>query len=215
MSAARVLVVEDHAIIRQALALALQQQGMTVELAPDLSVEAVIEAATAMRPDIVLLDFYLGDCDSLPMIAPLVALGACVIVLTGTVDPRVLGECLEQGASGIVPKSESLDRLATAIGDAVNGSSVMRPAEREALLDAARRGRAEEAERHAPFARLSGKERLVLAHLMDGEVAEEIARLEYVSLATVRSQIRSILQKLDVNSQLAAVTLAQRLGWRP
>lgn len=215
MSGARVLIVEDHAIIKQALALALQRSGMAVELAPDLSLEAVIEAAEALRPDIVLLDFYLGDCDSLPMIAPLVALGASVIVLTGTTDPRVLGECLEHGASGIVPKSESLDRLAEAIGDAVNGSSVMRPADREALLEAAKRGRAEEEERQAPFARLSAKERQVLAHLMDGQSAEEIARLEYVSLATVRSQIRSILQKLDVNSQLAAVTMAQRLGWQP
>ncbi len=211
----RVLVVEDHAIIKQALALALRRAGMTVDLAPDLAPEAVVDTAKELQPDVVLLDFYLGQCDSLPMIRPLRDLGARVIVLTGTTDPRVLGECLEHGAAGIVPKSDSLDRLAEAIGDAINGSSVMRPTEREALLEAARRGRAEEEARQAPFARLSAKERQVLAHLMNGESAEEIARLEYVSLATVRSQIRAILQKLDVNSQLAAVAMAQRLGWQP
>jgi DNA-binding NarL/FixJ family response regulator len=214
-SGPRVLLVEDHAIIKQALSLALQRSGMTVELAPDLTTDGVLETAKEFGPDVVLLDFYLGECDSLPMIRPLRDLGALVVVLTGTTDPRVLGRCIEEGAVGIIPKADSLERLAQAIGDAVNGTSVMRPAEREALLEAAAQGRRDEEERQAPFAKLSAKERQVLAHLMDGESAEEIARLEFVSLATVRSQIRSILQKLEVNSQLAAVTLAQKLGWEP
>lgn len=213
-SGPRVLLVEDHAIIKQALSLALQRSGMTVELAPDLTPDGVLETAKQFDPDVVLLDFYLGECDSLPMIRPLRDLGALVVVLTGTTDPRVLGRCIEEGAVGIIPKADSLERLAQAIGDAVNGTSVMRPAEREALLEAAAQGRRDEEERQAPFTKLSAKERQVLAHLMNGESAEEIARLEFVSLATVRSQIRSILQKLEVNSQLAAVTLAQKLGWQ-
>lgn len=215
MTDARVLIVEDHAIIKQALSLALRREGMEVEVAPDLTPEAVVETAAALKPDVVLLDYYLGEVDSLPMIRPLRDLGARVIVLTGTTDERALGECLEHGAEGVVSKSESLDRLAEAIGDAIRGSSVMRPVDREALVEAARRGRAEEEARHAPFGRLSGKERQVLAHLMAGLTAEEIARAEFVSLATVRSQIRAVLLKLDVNSQLAAVALAQRLGWQP
>lgn len=209
----RVLLVEDHAIIKQALALALQRVGMVVETAPDLAPDAVLALAAHFRPDIALLDLYLGEADSLPMIRPLRELGAGVVVLTGTTDPRALGECLEEGALGVIPKSESLDRLALAITDAVSGTAVMRPADRDALLNAARDGRAADEERQAPFARLSTKERQILGHLMWGRSAEDIARMEYVSLATVRSQIRSILQKLGVNSQLAAVALAQRFGW--
>lgn len=209
----RVLLVEDHAIIKQALALALKRSGIEVEAAVDLSPSAVLELARSFRPDVVLLDFWLGEGDSLPMIGPLRELGALVVILTGTTDRRVLGECIEAGALGVVAKSESLDRLATAIEDAVRGSAVMRPADKEDLVEAARAGRLEEHERLAPFAKLSAKERQVLAHLMEGRSAEDIARVEYVSMATVRSQIRAILQKLNVNSQLAAVALAQRVGW--
>ncbi|HEX2039729.1 MAG TPA: response regulator transcription factor [Acidimicrobiales bacterium] len=209
----RVLLVEDHAIIKQALALALEQAGLTVESTASVEPEAVLKQAEAFRPAVVLLDFYLGEADSLPMIGPLQALGAQVVVLTGTTDPRSLGACLEEGAVGVVSKAESLDRVARAIADAVDGSAVMRPAERDALLDAARRARADERERLAPFASLTARERQVLAHLMQGHSAEDVSRIEFVSLATVRSQIRGILQKLDVNSQLAAVTLAQQAGW--
>lgn len=211
----RVLLVEDHAIIKQALALALQRAGMVVETAADLAPDAVLAVAAGFRPDIVLLDLYLGEADSLPLIRPLRELGAGVVVLTGTTDPRALGECLEHGALGVIAKSESLDRLAQAISDAAAGTAVMRPADRDELLAAARTGRAAEEERRAPFARLSAKERQILGHLMWGRSAEDIARMEYVSLATVRSQIRSILQKLEVNSQLGAVAMAQRLGWDP
>jgi two-component system nitrate/nitrite response regulator NarL len=211
----RILLVEDHAIIKQALSLALQQKGMAVETAVDLTPEAVLALADGFRPDVVLLDFWLGEADSLPMIPPLRELGAEVIVLTGTTDPRSLGDCISAGALGIVSKSESLDRLAQAIVDAMTGTSVMRPAEREALVEAAAKAREEEEQQLAPFAALTGRERLVLGHLMNGYAAEDISRAEYVSLATVRSQIRGIFQKLEVNSQLAAVTLAQQAGWSP
>lgn len=210
-----ILLVEDHAIIKQALSLALQQKGMRVMTAVDLTPDAVLALAEKVRPDVVLLDFWLGEADSLPMIPPLRELGAEVIVLTGTTDPRSLGDCISAGALGIVSKSESLERLAQAIVDAMSGTSVMRPAEREALVEAAARARQEDEQRLAPFAGLTARERLVLGHLMNGQAAEDISRLEYVSLATVRSQIRGVLQKLGVNSQLAAVTLAQQAGWEP
>jgi two-component system, NarL family, nitrate/nitrite response regulator NarL len=65
----------------------------------------------------------------------------------------------------------------------------------------------------AGFERLSRKERDVLSALMRGETAQQISHECYVSLPTVRSQIRSILVKLGVSSQLAAVVLAYRSGW--
>ncbi len=102
------LLIEDHAIIKQALGLALGQKGMQVESAGELDADAVLKQAEAFQPDVVLLDFYLGEADSLPMIEPLRRLGAQVLVLTGTTDPRSLGACLEAGALGIVSKGESL-----------------------------------------------------------------------------------------------------------
>jgi DNA-binding NarL/FixJ family response regulator len=63
------------------------------------------------------------------------------------------------------------------------------------------------------FDRLSARERQVLSALMRGETARDISRESFVSLPTVRSQIRSILIKLGVSSQLGAVVLAYRSGW--
>jgi DNA-binding NarL/FixJ family response regulator len=60
---------------------------------------------------------------------------------------------------------------------------------------------------------LTEREQVVLAELMEGHNAEEIAKAGYVSISTVRSQIRAILRKLGVNSQLAAVAIARRAGW--
>ena len=64
-----------------------------------------------------------------------------------------------------------------------------------------------------PLDWLTDRERVVLIHLMDGLSAEQIAELEFVGVCTVRSQIRSILQKLHVKSQLAAVAYAYRALW--
>jgi DNA-binding NarL/FixJ family response regulator len=65
----------------------------------------------------------------------------------------------------------------------------------------------------SPFERLTARERKVLAALVEGLSAEEIAESHFVSLTTVRSQIRAVLQKLGVRSQLAAVAYANRVGW--
>ena len=64
-----------------------------------------------------------------------------------------------------------------------------------------------------PLAWLTDRERHVLMHMMDGLSAEQIAAVDYVTVATVRSQIRGILQKLHVHSQLAAVAYAYRACW--
>jgi DNA-binding NarL/FixJ family response regulator len=63
------------------------------------------------------------------------------------------------------------------------------------------------------FTALTDREEVVLSELLEGHCAEEIAKAAFVSISTIRSQIKSILQKLGVNSQLAAVALARRAGW--
>ena len=68
-------------------------------------------------------------------------------------------------------------------------------------------------ERLELFPALTEREQVVLAELIEGHCAEDIAKRAFVSISTVRSQIKAILQKLGVNSQLAAVALARRAGW--
>ena len=81
------------------------------------------------------------------------------------------------------------------------------------MLDELRTHRATQRSALSPFEQLTQREREVLALLIDGLAAEEIAETRYVALTTVRSQIRSVLRKLGVRSQLAAVARASRAGW--
>ena len=88
-------------------------------------------------------------------------------------------------------------------------------ATREAMLDELRIERAGLRQALSPFEQLTTRERSVLAALVQGYAAEEIAETQFVALTTVRSQIRAILRKLGVRSQLAAVAHANRVGWTP
>jgi DNA-binding NarL/FixJ family response regulator len=115
----------------------------------------------------------------------------------------------------VVSKGAGFEQLVDAVRRALAGEQVLPEDRRQTLLAAARARRRDDAARLAPFVALSRREQAVLAGLVAGEPAEVIAERAFVSLATVRSQIRAILLKLGVNSQLAAVALARDAGWPP
>jgi len=201
----------------ETLRVALGLSGFeSVTSVDDLSLDGVLRAYEESHADVVLLDLHLSeDTTSIPMIGPLIARGAQVLMLTASHERVLLAECLEAGAAGIFDKTQSFHRLIEFIEDAAVGRSVLSPEARAALLAALRDHRAEEHARALPFAMLSGREREVLKLMTEGESAEGIAERLYVSLATVRTHVRAILRKLGVNSQLAAVVLAERAGWSP
>jgi len=210
----RILIVEDHALLAQSLQFALEDDGYEVEVAADISPEAVVKAADRFRPAIVLLDLDLGDeGSSLPIIPPLRDIGACVVMVTGEENRARLGECVNAGAMGIVPKSAPFGDLVSAVREAAELRSLLPKPDRDALLAEMRRQHAEAEKRLAAFSRLTMREKEVLAGLCDGKSAETMATEAFVSLATIRSQIRTLLQKLGVNSQIGAVAMARRAGW--
>ncbi len=211
---ARVMLVEDHLLLAQTVASALTRDGLEVLRPERLDPEAVLAAARAYRPDVVLLDLVLGAGTlALPLVAPLVALGARVVIVTGETDRIRLAECVEAGALGVVGKHEPFPYLLDAVDAAVCGRLLLSPARRDALLQELRLARVAESARLAPFERLTPRERDVLRELAAGRPAEVIAHDNRVSVATVRSQIRSVLLKLGVGSQLAAVAQAARSRW--
>jgi two-component system nitrate/nitrite response regulator NarL len=213
----RLLVVDDHAVFTQALGLALESHGVaTVEPAEELAADAVRARAEERRPDVVLVDLDLGGgASGVPLVRDLAARGVAVLVVTALDDDARLGECLEAGAVGVFHKTRPLEELAELVQRAVGGEAVTSPARREELLAALRQARARRQADTGPFASLTEREAAVLGSLMDGKAAREIAADHFVSEATVRTHIRSVLQKLGVHSQLAAVARARAAGWRP
>ncbi|MFA9445206.1 LuxR C-terminal-related transcriptional regulator [Egicoccus sp. AB-alg6-2] len=211
----RVLVVDDHGLLAQSLGFALRDRGLEVEVCGELTADAILAAATDPPVDVALLDLDVGGDlgTSVPLIPELTDRGARVLMLTGVTDRLRLAECVEAGAIGVMSKAQPFDQLVEAVERAVERGEVFAPGEREQYLADLRRLRSEQQARMAPFEQLTPRERHVLQSLMDGASAEQIATSAVVSLATVRSQIRSVLQKLGLNSQLSAVAMARKVGW--
>lgn len=212
----RILIVDDHELLAESLRLALSAEGYDVTV-PAVAPSAVHDAATAAPPDVVLLDLDLGDAggDGAMHVEGLAIGGARVIVVSGTPDRLRIAACLESGAWGYVSKAAPLDELLAAVRTAAAGGAVISDAQRQDLLQELRQARAQRRQELAPFGDLTGRERFIFAQVIDGRSANEIASSAFVSEATVRTQIRAVLSKLGVNSQLAAVAAARRVGWDP
>jgi DNA-binding NarL/FixJ family response regulator len=212
----RVLIVDDHALLADGLRLELNHAGYESSAISGPTAEAIIERAWAVLPQIVLLDMHLGDAvgTGLELVEPLSRCGAIVVMLTGATDQLVLAACIEAGAVGIISKTETLPNVCAAIERAAQRERLLPAAQREEMLGRLREQRRLERRRDVQFGRMTQRECEVLARLMDGQNAATIAEESFVSLATVRTQIRSILQKLDTTSQLAAVAIAHHAGWR-
>jgi DNA-binding NarL/FixJ family response regulator len=165
----------------------------------------------------VLLDIHLGAAvgSGVDLIDPLRRTGATVVMLTGETDRFVLATCVESGAHGWIGKSAFLAEVVASIEDVLAGRSLIGRATREALLGELREQRSHRQNTLSPFGRLTPREQRVLGALIEGASAEEIAEAHVVALCTIRAQIRAILHKLGVRSQLAAVAQANRAGWRP
>ncbi len=210
-----VLIVEDHGLLADSLLYALRAEGLDADKISPVTADGILAAARRLSPTVVLLDLDLGGeiGSSVGLIPPLHELGAQVVMVTGITDRTRLAECLEAGATGLIDKATSFDQLVDSVREVADLGTIVPAAQRDMLLTELREQRKADQRRHEPFERLTPREREVLAALMDGKSASVLAEESFVSLATVRSQIRTILMKLNVNSQLTAVAMAKRNGW--
>lgn len=205
-----VLIVDDHELVATSLALGLRAEGL------DARTCAPAAAVETPGPGLVLLDLDLGrdpqgrPLDGVTLVGPLRTAGWLVMVLSGTSDRSRVGAALAEGAVAALPKTAPFPRLLAAVRSVLNGEDVLSPERRRELVELHTRRSAERHDLAARLDRLTPRERDVLTHLAAGHRAQAVADRYVVSLATVRSQIRAILTKLEVSSQLEAVALHRR-----
>ncbi|MBY8880147.1 response regulator [Actinacidiphila acidipaludis] len=202
----RVLLADDHPVVRQGLAAMLGTE-------PDLDVvgeassgpEAEARVA-ALRPDIVLMDLRMPDGDGVASIERLTSAGLpCrVIVLTTYETDRDILRAVEAGAAGYLLKDVTPGELAGAIRAAARGETVLAPSVAARLVDRLR-GRTE-----AP--RLSERETAVLRLVAEGCTNAEIGRRLFIGESTVKTHLLRAFGKLGVADRTAAVTSAMRHG---
>jgi DNA-binding NarL/FixJ family response regulator len=217
---AGVVLVDDHASVVQSVAagLASMLDVPVTPIGPEAltSVGDVLSRIQDARAQLALIDLHLGPLGSaLPLFPPVVAMGTQVVVFTASEDPISLAQALEAGASGLLLKSTEFEALVERVRDALDGRALIHDRERHDLAVALRRHRHDESERLAPFASLTLRECAILQALVDGLTVDQIAQRERVSVHTVRTQVKSVLRKLGVASQVAAVALVHRTGWTP
>jgi two-component system, NarL family, nitrate/nitrite response regulator NarL len=172
-----------------------------------------IERKLEWLPDLVLIDLRPFNVESGSTIVQNVrGSGRQVCVIDDALGGDRPSAWLRAGSAAVVSENEPFDQLfqtitrLTRIGPPRSVPRVPVASTADSH-EAGRRGRLE------LFVRLTEREQVVLSELMEGHCAEDIAKAAFVSISTVRSQIKSILLKLGVNSQLAAVAMARRAGW--
>lgn len=208
-----ILILSDEAMFACTLRITLRQYGLDARQGPAGGIADIVAHSRRLRPTLAILDLrrrHLHDgqgADGATLIRSLIRLGCGVLVISGDGDRPGQAAAVAAGALGLVPKTASLPTLLDSVRAAVAGQAVMPDDVRQAWLRFHDRRRAQQRERSRRLDRLSTRESEVLRLLAQGMRAADIAGHFVVSITTVRTQVRSILTKLEVGSQLEAVAL--------
>jgi DNA-binding NarL/FixJ family response regulator len=207
--AIRVLVVDDHPMVREGLRSMLD--GPEIEVVAETGTAAgAMEAAERTRPDVVLLDIELADGDGLGVLAAIMARmpDTRVLIVTMHDESRLVRQAIETGAAGYVLKGVSRRELLAAVRAVRDGESVLDPDLLRSLVT-----EAPAEQRPGPRAadQLTTVDRDVLRLVAQGLTNREIADRMHWSLATAKKYVQRILGKLGVSDRTQAAVEAMRI----
>jgi DNA-binding NarL/FixJ family response regulator len=210
MPAIRLLIVDDHAIVRQGL-------RAIIRVTPDLDLvgeaesgQAAVELATTLHPDVVLMDLVMPELDGVTAIGLIKRArpDVRIIALTTFAEAELVLGAVQAGAEGYLLKDVDVQELARAIRTVHGGQPYLHPeATRQLLQATARPDPAPE--------RLTNREQEVLAHLARGLTNRQIADALMISEKTVSVHISNVLSKLGLASRTQAALYAARIGLIP
>lgn len=201
----RVMLVDDHTMVRRGLATFLKAFDDLELVGEAADGDAAIQLCARILPDVVLMDLVMPDVDGVTATRairqrfPTVQ----VIALTSFKDEKLVQNTLQAGAIGYLLKDVSADQLSQAIRAAHAGRATLSPEATQALVQAA-------TQPPQPGHDLTERERAVLALMVEGFNNTEIAEKLVVSPSTIKSHVSHILAKLGVASRTEAVALAVR-----
>ncbi len=205
----RVLIVDDHAVVRAGLKLLVDAEDDFEVVGEAGNARDAVFEVRSLKPDVILLDIVMPEKSGLEALPELLREHeeAKVLVLSMQDDPRYVREAFSVGASGYVLKEAADAELVAAIREVAKGGRYVHP-ELGARLVAA----AAEAERRADEDPLSEREREVLRLLALGHTNQEIAQMLFISVRTAETHRAHIMQKLRLSSRAELVRYALAHG---
>ena len=207
----RVLLVDDHAIVRQGLRMVLESEDDLQVVGEADTMRGAVDAAVRTRPDVILMDVRLMEGNGIEATREIRArtTHARVIIVTSFDDDEALFAAIMAGASGYLLKRIDAAQLVRAIREVANGRSLLDPAVTERVLQRLRRD--PHATRDDKLARLTVREDEVLRLVAEGKTNAQIAKAVHLSELTVKNHVSTILGKLEVARRTeAAAYLVKR-----
>ncbi len=205
----RVLIVDDHEVVREGLQLFLSEEHEIEIVGQASSGAQALALAAERRPDVILMDLVMPDLDGVETMRRLKAAGAHgrVLILTTFVDEERVRAAIEAGAVGYLLKDVGRAELLAAIRAAGAGNPALHPVAQRYLMQ-----RVAAPPVVSPLAALTHRELEVLRLIAGGDSNKAIARRLNLSIGTVKGHVSAILAKLDVTSRTQAALVAVEEG---
>jgi NarL family two-component system response regulator YdfI len=215
----RVMVVDDHPIVREGLRLMLASSDDLQLVGAAANGETALQLIAAVQPDVVLLDMRMPGMDGLKVLAQIRAnwRQIAVVILTTYNEDELILRGLQMGASGYLLKESSLETLFQAIRAAARGGVIIQPEALARVLAHTTETPVRGVSSASPSnsVELTRREQEVLAGVVRGERSKEIAKRLGITERTVRAYLTTIYTKLNVDSRASAVAAALERGLLP
>jgi two-component system, NarL family, nitrate/nitrite response regulator NarL len=216
LQSVRVLIVDDHGIMRAGLRMLLESQSGIMVVGEASSCADALALATCTQPDVIVLDLDLGGENAVESIPTLLrtAPETRILVLTGLRDPEVHRQAIRHGALGLVFKEKAVETLLQAITKVRAGEVWLEPTMiAQVLGDLTRPQLSPQTSSEATkIARLTEREREVITLVGEGLRNKHIAARLYISEATVRHHLTAIFAKLDISDRFELAIYAYQHG---
>jgi NarL family two-component system response regulator LiaR len=205
----RVLLVDDHEIVREGLRTLLAEEPEIAVVGEAANGVEALALAADLRPDVALMDLMMPQMDGIEATRQLrTACPSCqVLVLTSFSDDRKVREAIQAGAIGYLLKDVLRPELLRALRAAAQGSPTLHPEAQRRLMQ-----QVTSPPPPSPFAELTGREQDVLRLIARGQSNKEIAASLHLTEGTVKGYVSAILVKLDVSDRTQAALYAVRHG---
>lgn len=213
----RVLLVDDHAVLRAGFRTILEASGDIVVVGEAATGREAVDAARALRPHVICMDVQMPGMDGLEATRLIVAdpaVDAAVIIVTTFDRDDYLFAALDAGASGFLLKNAGADELVAAVRVVAAGDALLAPEVTRRVIErfAAAPASPAEPEPWSGAEALTEREAEVLRLVAQARSNAEIARALFIGEATVKTHVSNVLQKLDARDRVHAAVLAHQHG---